>query len=609
MGSMRWRVLALLLLLCAVAAFYFAFVREAPVRGKPARGPIRSLEPRATALEPIGGGPGSIAIPGEDGAESAPAAESAAAAGSLTPIDVTVVVLGRRTREPRPEQPVVLEWWPRPKSASAAEGVTDAGGEARLQLAVLPGGARDQCAVTVGSGDTAQRFQALPFRNRLIVLLEECTRLHGTVVVRGGDPGKEISVQLNEFARSAMSSEVMIGRAQTTGNGAFEIRACLPRKSNWVEVLIATDELSAARQVLWDELASDAGARIEIGFADLVVSVVDENAAPVEGAGVRVHGTGDQQPFPRVGATDGRGEFRIRLEPGEVEAIAGLEGFSSAVDRVVLTEGGEPVRLTLRLRRLGPADRLRGRVVDGDGAPIELALVTATPVMSSREAAVAGVVQGKSSADGRFELAIAGGRELDLTAYHRDLGMSDSLRFFADGREVELVIRAQGSLQVRLTPPRDLEAFGGGRVEYVLVDRRFSRVEHGHDFHLPFLVEEVPAGDYLVFVSVEGWGAYAEGSARIEAGKRTVLRAGSHTARFARGVVAGAPPGARIELEHPVWPREVEALWGAPLDDSGRFELLLGDAAQCGAQITLKSGGSTRVDLRAGDRNAVTLPR
>jgi hypothetical protein len=470
--------------------------------------------------------------------------------------------------------------------------------------------------VTVGEGETARQFNSLPLQSELVVLMDACTRLHGQVVVTGVEMTNRAWIQLNQPASGMMSCAVMLGRTQALADGSFEMQACPSRELPWLDVSVQVASVEATRRISWEELSSEAGARIEIRFSELTVHVVDEHAAPIAGADVRVSPLRENAPFPAVGTSDAQGEFRATLEPAECEVIAGGKGLACASEKIQL-DGEHPRIVELRLRALGESDRLRGRVVLEDGKPVEGALVTANPAMESSEGAMAANVQMRTGVDGRFDIAITTNRELQVVAFRRDLGLSDEVRFVPDGRELELVIRAQGSVDVHIALPSGLSAFGTGLVEYVLVDRHLTYSDHGHESQVPFSLYEIPTGDYNLFVYVPGWNAYAEGSVHVSAGdavgdNATPVQLVSHPAQFARGIAktsSGAPAlGAVLELDHPTWPPEVEHLWAAKISGDGRFEMLLGEETACSARA-LRDGALVKMlHLHAGDGEQLVLP-
>jgi hypothetical protein len=189
--------------------------------------------------------------------------------------------------------------------------------------------------------------------------------------------------------------------------------------------------------------------------------------------------------------------------------------------------------------------------------------------------------------------------------------MSDEVRLRPRGRRLELVIRRQGSLEVRIAPPPGLTAFASGLVEYALVDRRLAHFDHGHEFQVPFLLDGLPVGDYQLFVQIAGWNAYAEASVRIDATQVARVELVSQIAYFSSGRMrmgdGSAVAGGVLTLEHPSWPPEVEQLWSSPLLD-GRFECFLGAESSCAATLLRPPASPWPVQLHSGIAQDLLLP-
>jgi len=519
-------------------------------------------------------------------------------------------VLSRGDRRPLAGLEVELAWWSPERGSPGARGTTDSSGAVRLSLEPESTPHEALCTVEVGRGERSRRFGAIPLREEIVVLMDECTRLHGQLVISGLEAGARAWVQANEPRSGTMSCPVMLCRAQADADGRFELQACPAREVPWVDVEVSVASLSVTRRIRWEELAGEAGARIELAFGELLVRVVDTEGNAIANAAVRIGALDDDATFPAVGKSDARGEFRATLESRVCEVIAAAAGFSSRTDEVDLQHDG-PRSITLALRKLGDEDLLAGRVVNEDGAPVEGALVSASPAIDAREAAMAGIAQIRSGADGSFELAIETDRELNVVAFRRDLGMSDELRLLPRGRRLELVIRRQGSLEVRIEPPPGLAAFAGGLVEYALVDRRLVHFDYGHEFQVPFQLDELPVGDYQLFVHVGGWKAYAEGSVRIESTQPARIELASQPAHFSSGSVrssvAGSVASGVLKLEHPTWPAEVEKLWASPLLD-GRFECFLGAESSCAATLLRPLASPWPVQLHSGSAQELLVP-
>lgn len=547
------------------------------------------------------------------GAEPPPTAKAPAESDAAR---LRVVVLARSTHMPRAGAEVEIDFAGSSGERTTLQGKTDLRGAVEWTLAARESWPKS-CRARVRDVDGEQSFAGLPWQAELVLLVEDCTRLRGRVVTRVAAPlGWELSpveVRVDLPVRGAMSVPVMLGRASADGEGRFELQVCPAVAPEQVDVTVDMPSFSTTRRVDWALMSSVEGAEIAIDLHELRVRVVDETGAPLEGVELRVSAIrtppSANGAFPTLGTSDARGEWSAAVEAGFCEIVAGLDGFADANTRVEVTSASEIVRLSMR--RLDAEDRLRGRVVLEDGTPVAAALVTAAPALESREAAVAAIAQIRSDAQGRFELAIAGGRDLSIQAYRRDLGMSDELVFKPDGRELELVIRPQGSLEVRLTPPQGLAGFAGGLVEYVLVDRRHARSLRGHDFQVPFEIDEVPAGEYNLYVHVAAWDAWTQAGVHVEPRQATQVELSSHVARFARGRVlradGSAAFGSRIELQHPEWPDEVERVFAAITGADGAFELLLGEETACSAWLSPTAAPAHRVALHAGDDNLLRV--
>jgi len=149
---------------------------------------------------------------------------------------------------------------------------------------------------------------------------------------------------------------------------------------------------------------------------------------PIHGAKLRVSS-------PNIGASDawnsastgpdGRASFLLPAGPVEYcLAKPGLQ-FSQGTLDWNPEEDDSPVVLTLQ--RLRIQDTTEGRVVDGRGLPVENALVVAGPHTRVSELASSAKVSARTNRDGNFRLQVAGNSAIELSAYLRELGQTQTL--------------------------------------------------------------------------------------------------------------------------------------------------------------------------------------
>ncbi len=140
------------------------------------------------------------------------------------------------------------------------------------------------------------------------------------------------------------------------------------------------------------------------GGASVVGAVRDGKGEPVAGAFVGVGGYGDF--LSSMTETDGNGSFRLRgLAPGEISIRASAER-KGRVEAKLVARSGEVVRWEARLDR---GRVIEGRVVDGDGRPLEAMMVDA----KDRNQQWWG--QSTTDSDGRFAILNCPDRPCRLT--------------------------------------------------------------------------------------------------------------------------------------------------------------------------------------------------
>lgn len=277
-------------------------------------------------------------------------------------------------------------------------------------------------------------------------------------------------------------------------------------------------------------------------------SVTDPRGRAIEGAKVRLYDPlADPSEAPRAVFTDGTGGFRLQgLTPG------------TAVDLRV--EHPDHVTARLDAIRLPPPEplavvledglRIRGRVVDGEGAAVAKARVHLDP-----PAGAGPPVEGVSASDGRFELG--GLRPGTYGAVARAHGHRDSAR-------LEVVVEAE-------TAPIELVLRDGARV--------LGRVLG-------------PDGGPAVGATVQ----VAEPRGAVETGPR------DETDAEGRYRLEGVEPGRRLlEARHPRYPPRRLQVEVAPGEN--HRDLLLEHGGEVSGRVVSASGaplGGATVELAGG---------
>ncbi len=190
--------------------------------------------------------------------------------------------------------------------------------------------------------------------------------------------------------------------------------------------------------------------------ATLSGRVTDAAGAPVEGALVQAWQTAGQ---PGQGRADAKGRYRIDgLPPGAAVVLPHADGMylpgsparpvealaagEAPVSQVAMLVAGEEAVLDLVL---APGVSVEGRVVDGDGRPVEGAGVWVWP---------GGGVPVPSATDGSFRAVAApgAGRVVEATAPGGRRGRSDKIVVPATGslRDVEVILEAGGAVAGRV---------------------------------------------------------------------------------------------------------------------------------------------------------------
>ena len=504
---------------------------------------------------------------------------------------VTVCVLGASDGAPLPDLEVALV---ERKARLAAR--TDAAGEARFELDGSLWSLGDLVLLEVAHSREVEFFQAsrdervlfrgrVELAERVVLRVEDCVELVGTVVDALGIPLRMLDVSAWEPAAGARYTSVFLARdAELGADGVFALRVCGRRALPEVELQLLYDGGGLRRLVPWSELVSSEGAVLALDLVEYLVEVRDERGRPLAGATVRARPSRGAAAFPAELASDTAGQARFRFPAGEVYVSAGLAGHAPAALWCFRPPGGASYLAPLTLRTLSASEEVRGLVRLAAGTPVADALVSAVPEVALPDADLGGaaLVQVRSGADGRFRLPWAADEAVELVAHARGRGLSHKVLAGPSERDVELVIEEQGGLELHLAPVQLAREYTNGRIEYVLRARATGAADADHAFDLPLRLDELALGDYDVWVLHHGWGAWAEGFARVEGGAEARVTLEARALRKARGRLLrpdGTPAaGVRLRPLVPGWPELLADVWTATVAPDGSFELVLGAA-------------------------------
>ena len=603
-------------LLCLVVALWWLSSRAGRASGggeEPGRAASPRQEPLAVTEE---------SAPSEGRAEldSAPEARLVAPSTAAA-VPCTLCVL--RASDRTPLAGVVAELVER---ATGFGGTTDELGEVHLDLAGTRWRPGAVALVQVAHSRDIDFYQAtrderVLFRRgvvlseRVVLLVEECVELFGRIVDGLDIPVPVRAVQAYEPGSGARTTSVFLARDTEIGSDSvFSLRVCGRQAVPEVELEVNFVGGSCRLQVPWNELASAAGALVRLELAECVADVRDERGIPLSGATVRAQSWPRSLAVPQEIETGVSGEARFRFPPGDVYVSAGKPGHAP-YGMWLIQPAGSPLRVAaLTLRKLAPSEAVTGLVRLADGSPVTSALDTALPLVDIPNAELGGaaMVQVESGADGRFRLPWAADAAVELVAYGRSRGLSRKVVAEPGVRDVELVIEEQGELEVRLEPVDFTPEYTSGFVEYVLIPRPGGAVDSDHAFGVPFVLEELLAGDYDLWVLDHGWGAWAEGFARVESGASTSVTLPAQPLQRARGTLRradGSPAhGVRLRPLVPGWPTALAEVWTATVAPDGRFELVLGASSAARALPLDGERELAPFPIAAGDGQDFVLP-
>lgn len=343
--------------------------------------------------------------------------------------------------------------------------------------------------------------------------------------------------------------------------------------------------------------ANEASSGVEVEIAagavrELRIEVAD--GFTVEGR-VRERGSGRPIADAEVSAwsflhknvrTDALGRYRIHgVGPGGVDfatIAARAPGFGRAQRRVTLASGTEPV-CDLELT---PALVLRGRIVDGERAPIAGAYVAAVGVGFQQTVRLRDDVSTRSGADGRFELANVSrelGHALFVRAHGRETRTLDVVVPEPATGPIDVgdvVMRAQSSLEGRVVDS------AGESIENALIVLRHlgaaplaaqAGLDTQHvstDVHGRFRAADLAAGKHEIRVVISGYSELRTGvelaAGEVRRGLELVLAGGGVIAGQVVDSDGGGVPDAEVRVAGPDGPR---SSWRGRTKADGSFRI------------------------------------
>ncbi len=350
-------------------------------------------------------------------------------------------------------------------------------------------------------------------------------RIRGTVRSSAGAPAAQVgvTVRLQGEQRRPMDAWRW---AHSDADGAFEVAGLHP--GSYKVGLESSEPAAGGSQVV--TVADGGESTVELVVAEggsLAGEVVDERGRPVAGAGVQAMSTTIPWSGDHGAQTADDGTFAIgRLRPGPHRVVAHRPGGweqlrapgqsdDEAEGEKVTVVAGQTARVRMVVE--SPSGVIRGRVVDGQGAPITDAFVDAA---RQSESATAAEGQARhairwswsrdpalTDTDGAFTLDKLTPGTYTVRAFRRGGGEALA-EGVAVGGSVTLTIRRTGSVS-------GTARAGGGPPETLTValrDRKtgFARSETFFRTGGQFAMRDLPAGSFEVAVRA------AEGNGRAE---------------------------------------------------------------------------------------------
>jgi len=458
----------------------------------------------------------------------------------------------------------------------------------------------------------ARRFQGLVRLDpNFAISIQALTGVRGRVLTSLAPRDPRLDVTFWRAPQRAAREWTYVARTKTDTTGWFECDIALAQSVDLLRVDIALDGVHCASfDTPLDALRSPSGVELTVELGELRLSVSDENGAALAGAELRIAAWGSSPDnFPPVAATGAQGRITLRLPPAHYELALGKAGHCSRVEFVDLAP--QLVELELQLARLGEEHELFGVVVDERGEPVPAAFVAVGPRTRIDELGAAGTHGVRTDKLGAFRLRSCSSQELELTAFHRDFGLSAPLVVTPDGTRLVVALARRGKVQVDVLTDPLPGPFHDGECDYVLVPQAGGESVFGVADTLPFEVDELLVGDYDVFVLLPGLDGCAEGFVRIEAARTALVLLPARRAHWIGGRALDAQGSALPDLQVRAlarWPATAaQALsWGRTLGD-GSFRVF-SDASEAELFLQDASGELLRQHVREGEALELRTP-